>query len=251
MYRLSLISLTAIAMSMMVPVNANAQSARTKQFSLGPAIEVTGNGTSFGIQGKVRVAPHFSVRPIVLFDYTPGVSRTDIINGSVTSNSDTSVLPPDILIPVTVGGNPAAVYGKNTSGTSTKSPAVDPKNPDQNTINTLQRVVPSGLAYGTALTYDFTSPKSKFSGYVGPRFLFASASGKTQGGVSTSASETNIGLIAGVDYAISTNVTAGLNATYDFFRSGSYTLTRTKNGTYNIPISDGDFRIGINFGYGF
>jgi Opacity family porin protein len=221
MYRTSLISLTAIFMAVTAAINVNAQDITPKKYSVGPAIEFNGSGTSFGIQGKVNVIPNFSVRPIILFGYTPGVSRNDITIGT-GSNSNTFSLSPI----------------------------------SQDEITALKNSVPKGTAYGIAITYDFTFPESRISAYVGPRILSSSSSGVStaiNGGVgigATSASVTEIGLIVGADYAISTDFTAGLNATYNFAKSGSYSI-RFPGLTDNIPVSGNDFSIGINVGYNF
>ena len=57
---------------------ANAQdnpSANLKPYSVGPAIEFSGGGTSFGIKGRIsNPGVPVSVRPIILFGYTPSVS---------------------------------------------------------------------------------------------------------------------------------------------------------------------------------
>jgi hypothetical protein len=96
MNRTSLISLTTVvmAMSAVVASSANAQepaSTPSKQYSIGPAIEFSGGGTSFGIKGKVGVGPSISVRPSVLFGYTPNVSGSDfskaVENGAARSLS--------------------------------------------------------------------------------------------------------------------------------------------------------------------
>jgi opacity protein-like surface antigen len=113
----------------------------------------------------------------------------------------------------------------------------------------------SGIGYGLAVTYDFKSPDSKIVGYVGPRILFGSSSGSgtfagsTQG-FTTSANETNIGLTAGADYAIAPDITAGINATYNFSRSGTATLT-SGGLTGSTALSGGTFNVGINAGYSF
>lgn len=113
-----------------------------------------------------------------------------------------------------------------------------------------EQLVPSGTAYGLAVTYDFTFSNSKISGYVGPRVLFVSASGNVQSLI-VNANETNIGLIAGVDYAISDKWTAGINAIYDVSRSGSYSASGSKNSDGTYPISGSGFNVGINLGYSF
>jgi hypothetical protein len=113
-------------------------------------------------------------------------------------------------------------------------------------------ISPSGTAYGLAVTYDFIFSNSKISGYVGPRILFVSASDNAGTTVNVKANETNIGLIAGVDYAISDKFTAGINATYDVSRSGSYSVTGSNNGRDRTEsISGSGFNVGINLGYSF
>jgi opacity protein-like surface antigen len=199
-----------------------AQEKPQKQFSVGPALEFGGGGTSFGIKGKVTVSDQISVRPMILFGYKPSVSRSDInqigLNaGSTQANLDT----PQSQTQIT--------EALNATGT--------------------------GTGYGLAVTYDFKSPDSKIVGYVGPRILFGSASGSaaatgTSAAFTTSTNETNIGLTAGADYEISPDFTAGLSATYNLSRSGTTSIT-SNNVTTSAPISGGTFNFGINVGYNF
>jgi hypothetical protein len=100
MNRTHLISLTAVAMAMtgVMSSGANAQeqtSAPAKQFSVGPAIEFSGGGTSFGIKGKIGVGSSISIRPTILFGYTPSVDGATfgkaIVNGSANILSTTAV----------------------------------------------------------------------------------------------------------------------------------------------------------------
>jgi hypothetical protein len=230
MNRTSLISLAIVVMTAVMASEVNAQE---KQLSVGPAIEFGGGGTSFGINGKIGVSPQFSVRPMILFGYKPSVTRGDIVKGSFTAK-----------------------------GSSTSSPVPDNKTQNdllQNPIfqaqaDNLISNVGTGIAYGLGVTYDFKSPDGKISGYVGPRVLFASASGSgtfiNGGSYTTNTTETNIGLTAGADYAISSDITAGLSATYDFARSGTASAT-DNNGTSSAPLSGGNFKVGVNFGYNF
>ena len=123
----------------------------------------------------------------------------------------------------------------------------------QAAIDAVSKTIGTGTAFGLAATYDFKSPDSKITGYVGPRILFGSASGSGNVGVvpfTVDTKELNIGLTAGADYAVSENFTAGLNATYNFSRSGTATLT-TPTGSSDIPISGGGFNFAINVGYNF
>jgi hypothetical protein len=88
-----------VALTTVVASGANAQektSNSTKLNSIGPAIEFSGGGTSFGIKGKItNPGVPLSFRPIVLFGYTPNVSGGDfgkaVANG-VASSLDTKVL---------------------------------------------------------------------------------------------------------------------------------------------------------------
>jgi Opacity family porin protein len=64
-------------------------SANLKPYSVSPAIEFSGGGTSFGIKGRIsNPGVPVSVRPIVLFGYTPSVSGATfsqaVSSGSVT-----------------------------------------------------------------------------------------------------------------------------------------------------------------------
>lgn len=72
-----LFSLTAMAA--VTASGANAQdnpSANLKPYSVGPAIEFSGGGTSFGIKGRIsNPGVPVSVRPIILFGYTPSTRR--------------------------------------------------------------------------------------------------------------------------------------------------------------------------------
>jgi hypothetical protein len=89
MKRPNLIALMTVAVAMFVANSTNAQERladNAKQYSIGPAIEFGGAGTSFGIKGKIGVSPQFSIRPTVLFGYQPSVSASDISNGSITAN---------------------------------------------------------------------------------------------------------------------------------------------------------------------
>lgn len=118
----------------------------------------------------------------------------------------------------------------------------------------------TGTSFGVAVTYDLKlDPQAKSTAYFGPKVTFASASGPlTIGanapGVTINTSETKIGLVAGVDYAVSDGFTIGANATYNFSRSVSG--TGSLNGqTTNIdsilkPVGSAlDF--GIRIGYQF
>jgi Opacity family porin protein len=88
MNRTHLISLTAVAMAM-TGVVASGANAQEKQYSIGPAIEFSGGGTSFGIKGKIGLGPSISIRPTILFGYTPNVSGADfskaVVNGGTNS----------------------------------------------------------------------------------------------------------------------------------------------------------------------
>ena len=256
MSRLSLISLATMMMAALVAGNVNAQEAPPRKVTVGPALEFSGGGTSFGIQGKVKVFKNFSVRPLILFGYTLGVGESDYKNGTVSTGgvySGFGITQENVNAP----GNFASGKGTVTPNITRKiDPALE-KNLLGNNLNNLLKPV-SGTAYGIAFTYDFTLlPESKLSGYVGPRILFASAA--TDRGSEFKANETSIGIVAGVDYTIFNNLTAGLNVTYNFATIGSYKVrgqtfgkdTIQENYKYDVPFSSGDFKIGVNVGYNF
>ena len=104
MNRTTLISLTTVAMSvatgMATHANAQESPAKIKSTSVGPAIEFSGGGSSFGIQAKFRPAGlPVSIRPIVLFGYTPNVSNANfgqaIANGRATLLNNFTTLTAD------------------------------------------------------------------------------------------------------------------------------------------------------------
>jgi opacity protein-like surface antigen len=157
-----------------------------------------------------------------LFGYKPSVSRSEINQGALNGGS-------------------TQVFLNTPEG--------------QQVITDVSNNLGSGIGYGLAVTYDFKSPDSKIVGYVGPRILFASTSGSgtftgTTQGFTTSANETNIGLTAGADYAIAPDITAGINATYNFSRSGTASLT-SGGVTGSTGLSGGTFNVGINAAYSF
>ena len=220
----NLLALTVIS----TIIATNTVSAQEKTKSVGPVIEFGGGGTAFGIQSKIIVSPQFSVRPIVLFGYKPSVGRGDVTQ-SLIDDRVSAGFPLDL----------AVEFSKSALG--------------QEQIDTVSRTIGTGTAFGLAATYDFKSPDSKIVGYVGPRILFGSASGSGNlGGVpfTVDTKELNIGLTAGADYAVSDNFTAGLNATYNFSRNGTATLT-APTGSSDIPISGGGFNFAVNVGYNF
>jgi hypothetical protein len=108
----------------------------------------------------------------------------------------------------------------------------------------------SGTAYGAAVTYDFSSADNKFSGYVGPRVMFANGSGKV-GNFDTNTSETSLGLLLGADYAITPDFTAGLSGTYNFSKTGTLNVSAPGGFNGSSSISGSSFDVGINFGYRF
>jgi Opacity family porin protein len=242
----NLISLITVTISMAITTGVNAQERladNAQQYSIGPAIEFGGGGTSFGIKGKIGVGQQFSIRPMILFGYKPSVSGSDILKGTGTNNQVTNqpiILDPRLITPT------------------------DTKN-----ANLVSEYPGSGIGYGLALTYDFKSADGKIQGYIGPRILFGSASNSVNitgstasaltladgASITTSTSETNIGLTAGTDFAISENFTAGVNATYDFYRSGNYNFSGnslvTGATSINAPLSGGNFKFGVNVGYNF
>ncbi len=236
MNRTSLISLAIVIVTAVMGSEVNAQE---KQLSVGPALEFGGGGTSFGIKAKIGVSPQFSVRPMILFGYKPSVTRGDIVKGSST---------------VIINGSPTnfPVVDNNTPGRRTENEALQDPFFQASADNSISNVG-TGVGYGVGVTYDFKSPDGKISGYVGPRVLFASASGSgtfNNVAYTSNTTETNIGLTAGADYAISSDITAGLSATYDFARSGSFNQS-FNGGTFTAPLSGGNFKVGVNFGYNF
>jgi opacity protein-like surface antigen len=186
-----------------------------KKYSIGPVIEFGGSGASFGITGKYKypLIDNFSVRPIVLFGYKP------VVTGSNVNNAFS-----------VVGGN----------GVFT-----------QTELDTIAGSVGSGFAYGASITYDLKSADNKIVGYVGPRLLLAKASGNGSivRGSNTATfkidtQEVTVGLTAGADFAITSDLTAGLNATYNLYRS----LSIGELGTQNAGTSSS---FGINVTYNF
>jgi Opacity family porin protein len=181
-----------------------------KKYSIGPAIQFGGGGTSFGITGKYKLGDQFSVRPIFLFGYKPTVT---------TSNVTKSL---------------GATYSASAIDTIT------------DTINN-----GSISAYGIAATYDFRSPDNKTTGYVGPRIL--TSSGSLQGtsingfgitAVNIPITEINVGLTGGVDFTLTPDLTAGINATYNFYRGIRIDST-------DIQSTGSSFNLGINVAYNF
>jgi hypothetical protein len=84
----------------------------------------------------------------------------------------------------------------------------------------------SGNSFGLAATYDFKlDSQGKSVAYIGPKIAFSNASGSASFAgadipqAKVNASETKIGLVAGLDYGLSDNFTIGANATYNFSRS--------------------------------
>jgi opacity protein-like surface antigen len=188
-----------------------------KKYSFGPVIEF-GASTAFGITSKFSVSDQISVRPMILFGYKPSVSRSNINN-----------------------------IGLKAGATQTQ---IDTSAGQQFITDLLSN---TGTGYGLAVTYDFKLPDSKIVGYIGPRVLFGSSSGSgtsLTGAYTISTNETNVGLTAGADYAISPDVTAGLSATYNVLRSGTTSVT-TAGQTLSEAISGGNFNVGINVMYNF
>ncbi len=84
----------------------------------------------------------------------------------------------------------------------------------------------SGNSFGLAATYDFKiDSQGKSIAYIGPKIAFSNASGSASFAgadipeAKVNASETKIGLVAGLDYGLSDSFTIGANATYNFSRS--------------------------------
>ncbi len=179
-----------------------------KRYLIGPAIEFNSKGTSFGITGKYPVSGSFSVRPLILFGYKPTISNDNVRN--------------------------------SVSGVFSSVQA-----------DTISKAATTGFAYGASVTYDFKSADNKIGGYIGPKILgsITSGDGNIIEGTTTlpfriDAAETNIGLIAGTDFAITPDLTAGLNATYNFFRS-------LKIGQTDVQNTGANSTFGFNFTYNF
>ncbi len=183
---------------------------RDKKYSIGPAIQFGGSGTNFGITGKYKLGEQFSVRPIFLFGYKPTVT---------TSNLTKSL---------------GSVYSASA-------------------INTIADTINTGSisAYGIAATYEFKSPDLKTTGYVGPRIL--TSSGSVQGiatngfgftAVNIPINEITVGLIAGTDFALTPDLTAGINATYNFYRG-------IRIDSSDIQSTGTSFNFGANIAYNF
>ncbi len=189
--------------------------AAEKTISIGPVVEFGGNGTSFGINSKYSVSPEISLRPMLLFGYKP-INRSDV-NQELIKNGNTQA-------------------------------AIDTPQGQAVISNTIDSIG-TGIGYGLSITYDFKSPSSKIVGYVGPRILFGSAS-KTDSGVTVNSNETSIGLTAGADYAISENVTAGVNATYNFSRNATVNISGP-GGSASFSGSNSTFNFGLNVGFSF
>jgi Opacity family porin protein len=179
-----------------------------KKYSIGPAIEFNSKGTSFGITGKYPVSGSFSVRPLILFGYKPTISSDNVRNS--------------------VNGVFSSVQA-----------------------DTISKAATTGFAYGASVTYDFKSADNKIGGYIGPKILgsITSGDGNIISGTTNlpfriDALETNIGLTAGADFAITPDLTAGLNATYNFFRS-------LKIGQTDVQSTGANSTFGFNFTYNF
>jgi hypothetical protein len=178
-----------------------------KEYLIGPAVEF-GKGTSYGITGKYALSDSVSVRPIFLFGYKPTIS-SDNLRRSV-----------------------------NNAFSQTQSDTI---------VDTLK----TGFAYGSSITYDFRSADNNLTGYIGPRLLGSITSGDgniTEGATNIpfhiDVSEYNLGLTAGADFALTPDLTAGVNATYNFYRTLKIGETETQSTGANTSF-------GVNFTYNF
>jgi Opacity family porin protein len=196
----------------------NSDPAPEKKY-IGPAIQFGGGSTSFGIAGKYTLSEQFSVRPIFLFGYKPSVTKSNLNQAFVSAGISQSEL-----------NTPAG----------------------QTALDSTLGGIGTGFGYGASIVYDFKSPDGKMVGYFGPRLLIGSTSSQytlTDGtnsipNTTIDTSETNIGLTAGADLSITPNLTAGINATYNLYRS-------LKIGKAD-PLSTGSsIDFGINVTYGF
>jgi Opacity family porin protein len=248
-------AMAAVTASNSVNAQENLSTA-SKLYSVGPAIEFSGGGTSFGIKGKFsNPGTPISFRPIVLFGYTPSVNKANFSQVTVNGVSFSQALLSSTgssFTTLTTEQKRAQVKSIFDS-TLTDSQADDIAQRLSTTIQTgtIGFTPGSGTAYGAAVTYDFESADKKFGGYIGPRVLFANGTSKI-GNFDTSTSETSVGLLVGADYAISADFTAGLSATYNFSKSGTFSVTSPAGFSGSTPVSGGGgLDIGINFGYRF
>jgi hypothetical protein len=114
-----------VALTAVMASGANAQektSNSTKLNSVGPAIEFSGGGTSFGIKGKIKITNPgvpLSFRPIVLFGYTPNVSGGDF--GKAVANGVANSLDAKVLL--TLDQKRAIVRQQNPTLTLTNADA--------------------------------------------------------------------------------------------------------------------------------
>jgi Outer membrane protein beta-barrel domain len=179
---------------------------REKKYSIGPAIEFGGGGTNFGIAGKYNLGEQFSIRPLILFG-----RKTTVSNSNLT---------------------------KSLGGSYTASD-----------INSIANLVDnfSGIGYGVAATYNFKSLDNKIAGYIGPRILSSGVSVTGTKGftpVQIDITEINVGLTAGADFALTPDLSAGLNATYNFYRG-------VRIDSSDIQNLGSTTNFGVNFTYSF
>lgn len=142
-------------------------------------------------------------------------------------------------------------------------PANTPIPVDARTSNNIPVAVPAGLvkgkttgtSIGLAVTYDFKlDPTGKSTAYLGPKVAISSASGtvNVQGAaapIALNTNETKIGMVAGLDYAISDGFTIGANATYNFSRNltGSVSYGGEKLPLQSVGGSSADFGVRLGF----
>ncbi len=254
---------------------SDTQNQVNKKNDLGLAVQF-GNSTSFGVQGKVGVADNISIRPEVFFSSgsdvefnSPQVSNPVTIAPNTPFTTTTQqFLTADYTTTlafttnITVGNYPAGTIV--SAGTSIPAGfSIPDVGPAGTTIPlgipaTTAKSRPTGTSFGLAVTYDFKlDPQGKSTVYLGPKVAFSSASGSITGlgGSGTlNTNETKIGLVAGVDYAISDGFTIGANATYNFSRSLSGSISA--NGQ-SISVNDfikpagSAIDFGIRLGYQF
>lgn len=179
---------------------------REKKYSIGPAIEFGGSGTNFGITGSYNFSEQFSVRSLILFG-----RKTTVSNSNLTKSLGGSYTASDI-------------------------------NAISNSVDNF-----SGIGYGVAATYNFKSPDHKIVGYIGPRILSSGVSVTGVKGftpIKIDITEISAGLTAGADFALTPDLTAGLNATYNFYRG-------VRIDSSDIQNLGSTTNFGVNFSYNF
>jgi opacity protein-like surface antigen len=249
-----------------------------------------GNGTTFGIQGKIEVSPNFSIRPEIGFGggssvenrsfatpislFTPAFTTAApfTLKNPYTVTSSFTV-PIDFTANVAIGNIPAGTVIR--AGTNVPAGTVLPTGLTLPAGNLPALTIPTGTSipagtlgsklngttFGIAATYDFNlDSKGKSTAYIGPKIAFSSSSGAvTLAGADIPGSkidinETKIGLVLGTDYAVSDDFTIGANLTYNLSRSlnGNISLGSSTPSIDNIIQSTGSsLDFAVRVGYRF